>query len=340
MAKKKKAAAPAPAKDVERVGMTPQRKAELDAETEAALASSRKSEADRIARVGAAGVKGTQRKAVEVDANPGVKFKKKITRDKKTGRAKVAEVEARPTVGQEDQGPSAAPKIQLPGPVISTGKKLARTGVRAPKDKELKRGVTSVSTAPRKKRQKKVKVVPVPKPGQAGKLDGELVRVTPENATQIYEQRRRTTLPDAKEAEMTPAGRPAVEPVILPSRLRGSQSGKNLGGFARPHKEVASVAHEALDHLQAMAKNEPGTPLHHAAHEAFNVAHAQLGQISNNNFHRFMGMGRTIVTNHRDKDMDTALKVHRQGVLGKLEEGRIAEGSRGDRSGKGGNNGS
>jgi hypothetical protein len=212
--------------------------------------------------------------------------------------------------------------------------------VRAPKDRELKRGVTSVPTAPRKKRKKKVKVVPVPKPGQAGKLDGELVRVTPENATQIYEQRRRTTLPVAKEADMTPAGRPAVEPVILPSRLRGSQSGKNLGGFARPHKEVSSVAHEALDHLQTMAKNEPGTPLHHAAHEAFNVAHAQLGQISNNNFHRFMGMGRTIVTNHRDKDMDTALKVHRQGVLGKLEEGRIAEGSRGDRSGKGGNNGS
>ena len=120
MAKKKKAAA----KEVERVGMTPEREAEIAKETEGALASARKSEEDRVARVGAAGVKGTtERTAVEVDANPGVKFKKKITRDTKTGRAKVADVDVRVS-GEEDQGPSAAPKIQLPGPVISTGKGL------------------------------------------------------------------------------------------------------------------------------------------------------------------------------------------------------------------------
>ena len=71
MAKKKAAT-----KKSDKVGMTPARAAEIAAETEAALASARKSEADRVARVGAAGVKGTERKAVEVDANPGVSFKK------------------------------------------------------------------------------------------------------------------------------------------------------------------------------------------------------------------------------------------------------------------------
>mgnify|MGYP000559864322 CR=1 FL=1 len=106
MAKKKKAAA----KEVERVGMTPEREAEIAKETEGALASARKSEEDRVARVGAAGVKGTtERTAVEVDANPGVKFKKKITRDTKTGRAKVADVDVR--VSGEDKSSAVASRF-------------------------------------------------------------------------------------------------------------------------------------------------------------------------------------------------------------------------------------
>jgi hypothetical protein len=89
-----------------------------------------------------------------------------------------------------------------------------------------------------------------------------------------------------------------------------------------------------------MAQHEPGTPEHHEAHEAFNVSHATLGQISNKDFHRFMGMGRTIVTTQRGPNMQNLLKVHREGVEGKLEAGKIAEQSRGERSREGGNNGS
>jgi hypothetical protein len=195
-----------------------------------------------------------------------------------------------------------------------------------------------VTVKPRK--QKKQTPIPKPKAGQIGKLEGKVVRVTPDNATQIYDERRRTTLPTATSEDMTPASRPAVQQVVLPSRLPSSQNKKNLGGFARSHKEVSKVAHEALGHLQAMAQHEPGTPEHHEAHESFNALHATLGQISNGNFHKFMGMGRTIVTQHRNKDMKTALKIHKQGVEGKLEAGRIAEQSRGDRSREGGNNGS
>jgi len=195
-----------------------------------------------------------------------------------------------------------------------------------------------VTVKPRK--QKKQTPIPKPKAGQIGKLEGKVVRVTPENATQIYEERRRTTLPTATAEEMTPASRPVIKPVVMPPKLRSSQNKKNIGGFARSHKEVAGVSKEALGHLQTMAQHEPGTPEHHEAHEAFNVSHATLGQISNKDFHRFMGMGRTIVTTQRGPNMQNLLKVHREGVEGKLEAGKIAEQSRGERSREGGNNGS
>lgn len=205
--------------------------------------------------------------------------------------------------------------------------------VRPAKKGELKRGITSVSTAPKKRRIKKQKSL-IPKVGQAGKLDGQVVRVTPENAEQVYEQRRRTELPAAGPAEMTPAGRPAVEEVILPSRLRGSQSGKNLGGFAQSHKIVAKVTHEALGHLDTMATTDKGSMEHHTAHESFNLLHGHIGQIGNKALHRDLGLGRTIIQQHHGSDkLPEALKVHRGIVLGRLEEGKIAEQARGERSG-------
>lgn len=214
--------------------------------------------------------------------------------------------------------------------------------VRAPKKGELKRGITSVSTAPKKRRIKKQKSI-VPKVGQAGKLDGQTVRVTPENLTQIYEQKRRTELPVAGPEEMTPAGRPEIEEAILPRKLRGSQNKKNLGGFAAKHSVVAAAAHEALGHLNTMANTDKSSPEHHAAHEAFNALHAQIGQIGNKPLHSDLGLGRTIIQQfHGSNKLAGALKLHRGMVLGRLEEGKIAEQSRADRAGQGqgGNNGS
>lgn len=221
-------------------------------------------------------------------------------------------------------------------PLIVEGKE-----VRPAKNKELRRGIVAVSTAPKKKRIKKQRPIPVPKPGQAGKLDGKLVRVTPENVTQIYDQRRRTELPKAGPEEMTPAGRPQIEGAIIPSKLRSSQNKKNLGGFARSHKEVSAVTHEALDHLQTMANTAKGSPEHHSAMESFNALHAKIGQIGNKPLHTALGLGRTIVQQyHGHEDLSKHLRMHRGVVLGRLEEGKIAEQSRAERSGKGGNNGS
>jgi len=239
----------------------------------------------------------------------------------------------------------SASQPKAPKPSVTRDPKTGKATPRIPKTPVVERtadpvvkkfkGGQLVTVKPRK--QKKQTPIPQPRPGQVGKLGGKPVRVTPENAKDVYEERRRTELPVAGREDMAPAGRPEVEGVVLPKKLRSSQNGRNLGGFARSHKEVKGVTHEALGHLQTMARHAPGTPEHHEAHEAFNVAHSTLGQISNSNFHKFMGMGRTIVTQHRNENMKKALEVHRQGVEGKLEEGRIAEQARGDRSGKGGN---
>jgi hypothetical protein len=227
---------------------------------------------------------------------------KTALRDKKTGKA-IPLAPATPVV------------TSTPDPVI----------------KKFKKGQL-VTVKPRK--QKKQTPIAKPQPGQAGKLDGQTVRVTPENADQVYEQRRRTELPAAGPAEMTPTGRPEIEGAILPRELRGSQNKKNLGGFAQSHKIVAKATHEALGHLNTMANTDKGSPEHHNAHEAFNLLHGQIGQIGNKPLHRDLGLGRTIIQQYHGSDkLPEALKLHRGIVLGRLEEGKIAEQSRGERSG-------
>jgi len=214
-------------------------------------------------------------------------------------------------------------------PVTPLGAPVARTA--DPVIRKFKKGEL-VTVKPRK--QKKQTPIAKPRPGQAGKLDGKVVRVTPENAEQVYDQSRRTDLPKAGPAEMTPAGRPKVEQAILPPRLRGSQSGKNLGGFAQSHKVVAKATHEALGHLETMANTDKGSIEHHTAHESFNLLHSHIGQIGNKPLHRDLGLGRTIIQQYHGRpELGNALKVHRGIVLGRLEEGKIAEQARGERSG-------
>ena len=208
--------------------------------------------------------------------------------------------------------------------------------VRSPKDSELRRGVTAVPTAPKKRRQKKQTPIPKPRPGQAGKLDGKVVRVTPENVTQVYDEKRTTNLPTATPEDMTPAGRPAVEPAVMPKVMPFSQNKKNFGGFAGKHKDVSKATHEALGHLQTMADTEKNSPEHHDASRGFHLAHATVGQIGNQDLHRFLALGHSAVQKlHGTPELANALKVHRAGTLGKLEAGRIAEQSRKERAQQG-----
>jgi hypothetical protein len=276
----------------------------------AAMAEVEKAKAAKAAEE--AKVKGTTESVVatRVDSPVSKTTKKKLKPARKAVR--------NPVTGRAEK----APVTPLGAPVTRTAD---------PVIKKFKKGQL-VTVKPRKK--KKQTPIAKPQPGQAGKLDGEVVRVTPENAEQVYDQRRTTSLPAAGPAEMTPVGRPEVEQAILPRKLRGSQSGKNLGGFAQSHKVVAKATYEALDHLNTMANTDKGSPEHHNAHEAFNLLHGQIGQIGNKALHRDLGLGRTIIQQHHGSDkLPGALKLHRGIVLGRLEEGRLAEQSRGDRSG-------
>ncbi|CAB4166971.1 hypothetical protein UFOVP964_70 [uncultured Caudovirales phage] len=302
---------------------SPERAAEIAAETKTALESSRKSEQDRIARVGSAGVKGTERTAATVDANPGVKFTKtdEIAAPKKKSKPK----KSRAVVRNPETG-----RAERPTPVLLGAPVTTRSA--DPIIKKFKKG-NLVTVKPRK--QRKQTPILAPKIGQAGVVGGATVRVTPDNLTQVYEEKRRTELPTAGPAVMQSAGRPAVTEAVMPRTLRGSQSGKNLGGFAGKHEDVSKVAHEALGHLQTLSTTQKGTPEHHAAHEAFNVAHATLGQIGHKTLHRLMGLGRTIVEQHHGEDIvGKALKLHKGHVLGSLEQGKIAEQARSGRSGR------
>lgn len=325
MAKKKRAAE----KDVERVGITPEREAEIAKETEGALASARKSEADRVERVGAAGVKGTERTAVEVDANPGVKFKKKIARDTKTGRAKVADVEARPTVGQEDQGPSAAPKIQLPGPVISTGRKLARQGIRAPKRGELSRGVTIVE--PKPKRAKKV----APKP--AVERDAATGRAKKKSPPTPPTPSLTVVAPVAPKRERTrpslaPGAGARREPVYVDTtKPEGAQASRKLKGLAVPHKVIAPAVNQALKHLDDMAATR-GTPEHHSHLEAFNTIHPTILGMDSTIHHALGAMHHhTMYPKHNSASVITQIK---SAIGDRLSEGKQLETQRAQRQGR------
>ena len=64
------------------------------------------------------------------------------------------------------------------------------------------------------------------------------------------------------------------------------------------------------------------------------MLHGHIGQIGNKKLHKDLGLGRTIVQQHHGKpELAQALKIHRGIVLGRLEEGKIAEQSRSERAG-------
>ena len=322
MAKKKKAAE----QEVQRVGMTPEREAEIAKETKAALESARKAEESRIERVGAAGVIGTERKAVNVDANPDVKFKKKITRDTKTGRAKVAEVEA-PVAGQEDQGPSAAPKVQLPGPLVSTGRKLARSGARAPKRGELARGVTIVDPGPKKAKKKPTnRVVRDPKTGRIVQLPFAKPKKFKKTVLEPV-----APAPERTPPNLAPGAGALREPVYVDTtKPEGNQATRKLKGLAVPHKTIAPVVNQALKHLDDMAATR-GTTEHHGHAEAFNAIHPTvLGMDAT--IHHALGVMHNHIM-HPKHNSSSVITQIKSGISDRLSEGKKMETQRAQRQG-------
>ena len=316
---KKKAAVPNP--------LTPQRKAEIAKETEALLASARKSESDRIARVGAAGVKGTERKAVEVDANPGVSFKK------------VDEVTARVS-GEEDQGPSAAPKPKLKGTLVSTGKKMRQKGLRPAKNRELSKGVMAVTVAnetpapkPARKGAKKTKTgkkldpktgqIAVPKKGQAAKVDGKVVRVDATNVEEIQRQARTTVLPKVEpEAPKTTYELPGAPQTVAEQGY--SQSSPEH------HKRLKELTGKAFLHLGRMQSTH-GTDEYHSHHADFNETHAHVSQLDHS-MGEILKTAHTAVSNPSHPDSPKQFAYAKQAAGERLGLGKKTMDARTERS--------
>lgn len=256
-----------------------------------------------------------------------VKAKKKITRDTKTGRAKVADVEARPTVGQEDQGPSAAPKVQLPGPVISTGRILARTGARAPKRAELARGVTIVDPRPKKAKKKPTnKVVRDKKTGRIVQLP--FVKPKEFKTTVVDSV---VPAPDRTRPNLAPGAGPLRESVYVDeSKPTGEKATRRLKGLAVPHKTIAPAVNQAIQHIDGMAATK-GSPEYHSHVEAFNAIHPTILGMDTTIHHALGSMAHhTMYPQHNSSSVITQIK---SAIGDRLSEGKKMETQRAQRQG-------
>lgn len=293
-------------------------------ELEAALASARRSEEARIERVGASGVKGTERQRAKVDTIAGLK----------TSPVKGTERIA----GQEDQGPSAAPKPQsstarAKRTMVAPQKKLREKGLRSAKNRELAKGVMAVTIAnetPKKRTPKKrtttktgKKIDPKTgkidtskiKPGRAAKVGEKVVRVTPENVEEVKKAAVTTVLPKTKpEVE-----RPTYE---LPS------AGKDkLQGFStsnpEDHKRLKDHVNQAWTHLGGMIKTR-GQDEYHAHHEAFNKVHAEISAY-HPSMGRILSVAHHAVHNQPDHpDTPKALTMAKQAAGDTIKAGQSA----------------
>lgn len=253
-----------------------------------------------------------------------VKAKKRIVRDKKTGRATVAAVETR-IAGPEDQGPSAAPKVQLPGPVISTGKILARTGARAPKRGELARGVTIVDQGPKRKKKTRTKtVVRDADTGRARQRRPEEFTRTEVAPVEAAPERTRPTL--------APGAGARREPVYIDeSRPTGEKATRKLKGLAVPHKMIAPVVNQALHHLRGMAATR-GTSEYHGHVEAFNTVHPTVLGMDPTIHHALGAMAHHIT--YPKHDSNSVITQITSAIGDRLSEGKKMELQRAQRQGR------
>jgi hypothetical protein len=250
-----------------------------------------------------------------------VKAKKVLARDKKSGRIGLG-VDTTRVAGEEDQGPSAAPKVQLPGPVVSTGKKLARTGARAPKRGELARGITIVDPAPKRKKKSRGKtVVRDAETGRARQRRPEEFTRTEVDPVAPKPERSRPTL-----APGAGARREAV--YVDTTKPEGNQASRKLKGLAVPHKTIAPAVNQALKHLDDMAATR-GTAEHHSHVEAFNTIHPTILGMDATIHHALGAMAHhTMYPKHNSSSVITQIK---SAIGDRLSEGKQLETQRAQR---------
>jgi hypothetical protein len=239
----------------------------------------------------------------------------------------------------EDQGPSAAPKIQLKGPLVSTGKKMRQKGLRPAKNREMQKGVMAVTVAnespkPRKTKKKsttrtgkkidpKTGQVAVPKKGQAAKVDGTVVRVDSTNIEEAQRQARTTVLPTAGPE----APKPRYE-------LPGAPNTVAEQGYSQSspehHERVKALTGKAFLHLGRMQSTH-GTDEFHSHHAAFNETHAHVSQLDDS-IGQILKTAHTAVTNPSHPDSPKQFAWAKQAAGERLGLGKKTMDARTERS--------
>ena len=239
----------------------------------------------------------------------------------------------------EDQGPSAAPKITLKGPLVSTGRKMRQKGLRPAKNRELKKGVMAVTLAteaPKSRKPKKrattktgKKIDPktgqvaVPKKGQAAKVDGTVVRVDATNIEEAQRQARTTVLPTAGPE----APRQTFE-------LPGAPNTVAEQGYSQSspehHERVKSLTGKAFLHLGRMQSTH-GTDDFHSHHAAFNETHAHVSQLDDS-LGQILKTAHTAVTNPSHPDSPKQFAWAKQAAGERLGLGKKTMDARKERS--------
>jgi hypothetical protein len=269
-------------------------------------------------------------------------------KEKKAAEEKLksgADVNAKPATGservsgEEDQGPTAAPKPTVKGPLVSTGRKMRQKGLRPAKNRELQKGVMAVTLAteapkPRKSKKRtttrtgkkidpKTGQVAVPKKGQAAKVDGKVVRVDDTNITEAQRQARTTVLPTAgPEAPRTTYELPGAPNTVAEQGY--SQSSPEH------HERVKSLTGKAFLHLGRMQSTH-GTDEFHSHHAAFNETHAHVSQLDNS-IGQILKTAHTAVTNPSHPDSPKQFAWAKQAAGERLGLGKKTMDARTERS--------
>ena len=269
-------------------------------------------------------------------------------KEKKAAEEKLksgADVKAKPATGservsgEEDQGPTAAPKPTVKGPLVSTGRKMRQKGLRPAKNRELQKGVMAVTLAteapkPRKPKKRtttktgkkidpKTGQVAVPKKGQAAKVDGKVVRVDDTNITEAQRQARTTVLPTAgPEAPRTTFELPGAPNTVAEQGY--SQSSPEH------HERVKSLTGKAFLHLGRMQSTH-GTDEFHSHHAAFNETHAHVSQLDDS-LGQILKTAHTAVTNPSHPDSPKQFAWAKQAAGERLGLGKKTMDARKERS--------
>jgi hypothetical protein len=239
----------------------------------------------------------------------------------------------------EDQGPSAAPKITLKGPLVSTGRKMRQKGLRPAKNRELQKGVMAVTLATEgpktrklrkrtttktgKKIDPKTGQVAVPKKGQAAKVDGKVVRVDATNIEEAQRQARTTVLPTAgPEAPRTTYELPGAPQTVAEQGYSHSSP--------EHHERVKALTGKAFLHLGRMQSTH-GTDEFHSHHAAFNETHAHVSQLDDS-LGQILKTAHTAVTNPSHPDSPKQFAWAKQAAGERLGLGKKTMDARKERS--------